>query len=174
MPFGPRVVVATTNYKGNAGDGHFEFQESFAPQPPGLYTYDPLFQCYTGDDCVGIFWRTTYINGGVKIRQVTDGTSNTFLVGEASPIDGNSAAWSSDGDWAITAVELNWDPDASGVCASPGARECWTQYRGFRSDHPSGANFANVDGSVSYITDDIEPLVYRALSTRAGGETLNP
>ena len=35
----------------------------------GLYTYNPLFQCYTGNDCVGMFWRTTYIRGGVKLRE---------------------------------------------------------------------------------------------------------
>lgn len=173
VPFGPTLSVATTCYKGNAGDGHFEFLPSFAPQPPGLYTYDPLFQCYTGDNCVGMFWRTTYIRGGVQLREVSDGTSNTFLIGEASPVDGNSAAWSSDGDWAITAIELNWDADGSGACTNSGARECWTQYRGFRSDHPGGAHFATTDGAVSFILDDIDPLTYRALSTRSQGEVFS-
>ena len=173
VPFARELNVATTCYKGNAGDGHFEFLPAFAPQPPGLFTYDPLFQCYSGNDCVGIFWRTTYIGGGVQLRQVSDGASNTFLIGEASPSDGNSAAWSSDGDWAITAVELNWDPDTSGACTVPGARECWTQLRGFRSDHPGGAYFATADGAVRFVLDEIEPLVYRALSTRSGGEIFN-
>jgi prepilin-type N-terminal cleavage/methylation domain-containing protein/prepilin-type processing-associated H-X9-DG protein len=173
VPFAAQLTVATTCYKGNAGDGHFEFLDSFAPQPPGLYTYNPLFQCYSGNDCVGIFWRTSYIRGGVKISEVTDGTSNTFLIGETSPIDGNSAAWSSDGDWAITAIELNWDIDASGACTNPGARECWTRTRGFRSFHPGGAHFAMIDGSVTFIQDDINPLTYRALSTRSRGEVFS-
>jgi prepilin-type N-terminal cleavage/methylation domain-containing protein len=170
VPFARDLRVATTCYKGNAGDGHYEFQAAFAPQPAGLYTYNPLFQCYSGNDCLGIFWRTTYIRGGVKIHEITDGASNTFLIGEASPIDGNSAAWSSDGDWGITAIELNWDIEASGACTNPGAVECWTRTRGFRSFHPGGAQFAMADASARFVQDDINPLVYRALSTRNRGE----
>jgi prepilin-type processing-associated H-X9-DG protein len=107
------------------------------------------------------------------LKEVTDGTSNTFLIGETSPIDSNSPAWSSDGDWAITAIELNWNAETSGACTNPGARECWTQYRGFRSNHPGGANFAMVDGSVTFIQDEIDPQTYRALSTRSRGETFS-
>lgn len=172
VPFASELTVATTCYKGNAGDGSFEFRPNFVAQPPGLYTYDPLLECYIGDDCVGIFWRSTYIKGGVEMREISDGTSNTFLIGESSPIDGNSAAWSSDGDWAITAIELNWNAEASGACTNPGALECWTQYRGFRSDHPGGAHFAMCDGSVTFIQDEIDPLTYRGLSTRSGGEVV--
>lgn len=172
VPFASELTVATTCYKGNAGDGHFEYGTSFVAQPAGLYTYDPEFQCYNGDDCVGIFWRTTYIRGGVEMREVTDGISNTFLIGETSPVDGNSPAWSSDADWAITAMELNWDPDQSGACTNPGAVECWGRYRGFRSDHPGGAHFATADGAVTFILDDIHPLTYRALSTRNQGEVV--
>jgi prepilin-type N-terminal cleavage/methylation domain-containing protein/prepilin-type processing-associated H-X9-DG protein len=163
------VQVATTSYKGNAGDGHFEFQPD--PQPPGFWTYDPDFQCYNGDECVGIFWRT-YIKGGVEMREIIDGTSKTILVGEASPVDGNSAAWSSDGDWAITAVEINWDYESSGFCDNLGLRECWPRMRGFRSFHPSGANFSMADGSVTFLSDSVDHLAYRAMSTKAGGEVI--
>ncbi|MEM8944359.1 MAG: DUF1559 domain-containing protein [Planctomycetota bacterium] len=173
VPFANELEVATTCYKGNAGDTAFAFQESFAPQPPGLYTYDPLFDCHTGNDCVGMLWRTTYMRGGVEMREVTDGASNTFLIGEASPVDGNSAAWSSDGDWAIASIELNWDWETSGACTNVGAAECWPRIRGFRSDHPGGAQFAMVDGSARFVQDEIEPLVYRALSTRRGGEVFS-
>jgi prepilin-type N-terminal cleavage/methylation domain-containing protein len=176
VPRAPQVVVATTSYKGNAGDGHFELVSP--PQPDGFFTYpwslnsNRGFSCYTGTDCVGVLWRATYINGGVNMRQITDGTSKTYLLGEASPIDGNSAAWSSDGDWAVTAVELNWNAGKSGFCTNPAAQECWSQYRGFRSFHPGGANFANCDGSVAFVADGINHLAYRAFSTRAGGETI--
>jgi prepilin-type processing-associated H-X9-DG protein len=37
---------------------------------------------------------------------------------------------------------------------------------GFNSRHPGGANFAMGDGSVQFITDDIDTTLYQAMSTR--------
>ncbi len=155
------------------------FQEVVAPHnsPAGFWTHSPAVHCYlAGNDCYGIFWRYTYIRGGVKMREITDGTSKTFLVGETSPEDSNSAAWSSDGDWAVTAVQLNWDWRTAGNCfdgsgnVNTGQPQCYTQMRGFRSYHPGGVNFAMVDGSVRFVSDNINHLTYRALSTKSWGE----
>jgi prepilin-type N-terminal cleavage/methylation domain-containing protein len=142
------ALVAVTCYKGNAGDGPFENVVPPHSDPAGFWTHTPRMPCYlAGNDCFGIFWRYTYLRGGVKIREITDGTSHTFLVGEASPEDANSPAWSSDGDWAVTAVQINWDWRASGNCIDSGGNttfnrpECWSQMRGFRGYHPGGVNF---------------------------------
>jgi prepilin-type N-terminal cleavage/methylation domain-containing protein/prepilin-type processing-associated H-X9-DG protein len=173
---GAPALVAVTHYKGNAGDGSFE---PASPQSPaGFWTYNPANNCYMGVDCFGIFWRTSYHRGGVKLREVSDGTSNTLLMGEASPEDGNSPAWSSDGDWAIAGVQLTWDFRTAGECLgadgspNPGLRTCWPLIRGFRSRHVGGVNFAFVDGSVRFLLDSINHATYRAMATRASDEVV--
>jgi prepilin-type N-terminal cleavage/methylation domain-containing protein len=164
--------VAVTHYKGNAGDGSFEF-----PSPPrapsGFWTYSPYIPCYiSADDCFGVFWRYTYYRNGVKLKEITDGTSNTLLIGESSPEDGNSPAWSSDGDWAVTGVELNWDWKTSGDCltaageTNPGLSRCWPQIRGFRGYHIGGVYFALADGSARFLSNNINHRMYRTLSTK--------
>jgi prepilin-type N-terminal cleavage/methylation domain-containing protein/prepilin-type processing-associated H-X9-DG protein len=170
------VLVATTCYKGNAGDAAYEMSDDVVPfnTPRGFWsgsaTY-PKASCYNSIEGFGILWRYSYFKGGVKVREITDGTSKTFLIGEASPSDGNSAAYCSDGDWGVTGVQINFDWTPYAPC-QPNA-SCWWDMRGFRSYHPGGVQFAYCDGSVRLISDNVDHTVYRGLSTRARGEIVS-
>jgi prepilin-type N-terminal cleavage/methylation domain-containing protein/prepilin-type processing-associated H-X9-DG protein len=177
---GAPVRVAVTSYKGNAGDTAFNQSDDVPPfnTPLGYWSGGPEFtasgmkmDCHYGTDCFGIFWRFTYHRGGVKMKEITDGTSHTFLVGEASPVDGNSAAWSSEGDWAVTGIGINFDWQNYAACVPAGA--CWWNMRGFRSSHPGGVQFTYADGSVRFIPDGIDHPIYRALSTRKKGDSIS-
>jgi hypothetical protein len=42
-----------------------------------------------------------------------------------------------------------------------------------RSNHPGGVNAANADGSVIFVSDNIDVVVWRAMSTMNGGETVD-
>jgi prepilin-type processing-associated H-X9-DG protein len=41
-----------------------------------------------------------------------------------------------------------------------------------RSFHAGGVNAARADGSVRWLTDNIDLATYRALHTKSGGETI--
>ena len=45
---------------------------------------------------------------------------------------------------------------------------------GFASNHTGGVNFVYMDGHVAFMSDNIDINMYRALSTRGGGEIANP
>ncbi len=62
---------------------------------------------------------------------------------------------------------LNWNlPADNPPCLMLGQ---W----GFRSRHPGGANFLFSDGSVKFIKNGVNYLVYRSLGTRASGEVIS-
>jgi prepilin-type N-terminal cleavage/methylation domain-containing protein/prepilin-type processing-associated H-X9-DG protein len=174
-------MTATTCYKGNAGDSAVDVTDDKPPfnEPVGYWSGNPdhpQSSCYNSVEGVGIFWRYSYFRGGVRMHEITDGTSSTFLIGETSPEDQSSAAFMSDDDWAVTGLPLDFDWENSGLCVDgSGALNtavCWSYMRGFRSDHPGGVQFAYADGSVHFVASDIDHPTYRALSTRSRGEIL--
>ena len=90
----------------------------------------------------------------VKLRDVTDGTSNTIMVVEAG--DANAVVWSKPDDW-----DVDPEPNLAGVFAShTGGAE-------------NGSNFGFADGSVRFIGENIKPATLRALMSRNGGEVIS-
>jgi prepilin-type N-terminal cleavage/methylation domain-containing protein/prepilin-type processing-associated H-X9-DG protein len=65
-------------------------------------------------------------------------------------------------------------PDCMGVQLGGGVKLQFTPYgwRTARSNHPGGANLLMADGSWLFVANEIDADVWRAMSTIAGGETL--
>jgi prepilin-type processing-associated H-X9-DG protein len=90
------------------------------------------------------------------------------MVGESVVAqDYHSAAFFSDGDWATCGISLNHfvEPETK-----DNLLKNWVESRGFKSMHPGGAHFVMADGSVHFVNETIDGVIYRGLSTRNGGE----
>jgi len=86
-----------------------------------------------------------------KIGKITDGTSNTSMVGEVSEM---GIPWMEPRDVDFDTYTNIGDP------------------AGFSSDHSGGAFFLFADGSVQFLSEETDPDVARSLFTRAGEEMI--
>jgi prepilin-type processing-associated H-X9-DG protein len=136
----------------------------------------------------GIF----YIDSPVRLEDVKDGTSSTFLFGErfhrdsvhdflqpkvwpeGSPL-GRVGKWGYVADprananvTLSTPVPINFRVLPDGNATMLQDRNC-----AFGSGHLGGANFAFADGSVRFLGDGTALSVLQALSTRARGEVIS-
>lgn len=151
------IPVALTSYKGVLGDSILGFP---------LSVHDgSLPDCVETGGCNGLFWRVTY-REPQRFAGVTDGLSNTLMIGEdVASHNNHSAAYYANTDWASCHAPLNYFPQ-------PPRPDDWWDVVSFRSRHPGGAQFALADGSVSFCSESIDRVLYRGLSTRAGGEVV--
>jgi hypothetical protein len=78
---------------------------------------------------------------------------------------------------ASTLIPINYDschPVNYNFSAYPGKTECnrqctWNTEFGFRSKHPSGAQFLVGDGSVHFLSDTIDMWTYQWLGHKSDG-----
>jgi prepilin-type N-terminal cleavage/methylation domain-containing protein/prepilin-type processing-associated H-X9-DG protein len=174
IPPWARGFYGMSSYGGSAGT------RSVGPGPP------PAIPGASRD---GIF----FIDSCVRLTDITDGTSNTFLFGERyhrdpefdlrqPVVSPGTAPISQIGRWGFvagaggamanvtlhTAAPINYRMPIGGDLLALNDRFC-----AFGSGHAGGANFAFADGSVRFLSDSTPLLALQALSTRAGGEVVS-
>jgi prepilin-type N-terminal cleavage/methylation domain-containing protein len=142
------VELATNNYVGVFG------------------TVDLHFVC-PGTECVGsgVF----FLNRGVRFREITDGLSQTFIVGERSSKLAPST-------WVGMVTGGEHAPARVVAVATypPNSEEQPVHYfHNFSSYHVSGTHFLAADGAVRLVGDDIDEAIYHALCTRDGEEPVD-
>jgi prepilin-type N-terminal cleavage/methylation domain-containing protein len=144
---GCRYQVAASNYVGVFGSNEL---------------HEAVEQVESGGQCLGdgVFFH----NQRIRFRQIVDGLSRTFVVGERGTKNEYYSTW------------VGVFPDAEhpparvvGVAhTAPNSDE--DHPHNFSSHHPAGANFLSGDGSVRMISDLIDQAAYHALCTRAKGD----
>lgn len=172
--------MAWSNYKGVMGSNWCWGLYPNRGTQKNCGAYWPCCDVYLtkGD---GILFRTDILYR-ITIDHVTDGTSNTFLIGEDSPYFNPQGGWPYASHAVSTCgmppnVDLNgrfgrWGDVPPPVALSSEWNTVWQNATGFHSRHPGGLQFANADTSVAFVSDGIELAVYRARSTKAGGEPI--
>jgi prepilin-type N-terminal cleavage/methylation domain-containing protein len=110
----------------------------------------------------------------VEIKQITDGLSKTIYMGEVrvgcSAHSAEGWAWSHSGNGLIsTVVPINFDSCSDNAALGCGSWETWSSALGFKSAHVGGAQFVMGDGSVHFIPDEVDMLIYNRLGGKADG-----
>ena len=124
------------------------------------------YTSYGTPECMGMFWRHGFMRP-VTIASIRDGTSRTLMAGEVRPDLDDFKVWPiGNGTASRTHAPINYQ------APEPVDPWEWRNQSGFRSTHPGGAGFVHADGHVSFLSESIATDVYRGLSTRAGGETV--
>jgi prepilin-type processing-associated H-X9-DG protein/prepilin-type N-terminal cleavage/methylation domain-containing protein len=190
VPFPPSQTSGTqlcpvTNYMMSFGDNYAVYPLSGAnpwETPPGSSPQIGWNGFWGTNNSAGTMRGfADYSTGGTaSIASVTDGTSNTVIVGEGLPLeDANNEMWGFTGSASGMTIPLNWKTAGYGpACANAFGSTDWTcrfsyANRGFKSRHPGGANFLFADGSVRFIKNSINRVTYAALGSRNGGEIVS-
>lgn len=116
-----------------------------------------------------------------SLATLTDGTSNTIMVGEVTTTENIKQGLTNDGRYPIWPSGNN-NGGCNGTAGSAAVfrfidanyfinRKVGNESNmTFGSKHPGGAQFVLGDASIRFITENIDMVVYRAAGTSAGGE----
>ncbi|MEW4452268.1 DUF1559 domain-containing protein [Bremerella sp. JC817] len=127
----------------------------------------------------------------VPFHLVSDGLSNTLLIvekaglpdpwrvgkmtGEGSPLGAelSRGAWAGFGSIQFSAFDRETGEDRGKGDASDCAVNC-NNFFGIYGFHPEGANILLCDGSVRFVTPELDGLTFARLTTRDDGQPIDP
>lgn len=122
-----------------------------------------------------------YLNSLTRLSDITDGTTNVFLIGEtrycptpSGRSDLSHASWSSsiklDSSFGVPLTFAAAMTQINSIAGSGGTIDCFNiMSRTFGSFHNGGCHFAMVDGSIRFVSENIDITIYRTVAIRGDG-----
>jgi prepilin-type N-terminal cleavage/methylation domain-containing protein/prepilin-type processing-associated H-X9-DG protein len=196
-PCSPRVDPFQIHCNGQVGglDANLVPPPLNPPTHPGYGPSASYGNTSNASLCRGIMCRGTGAVGGPKIgiAGVTDGTSNTIMLGEMLLEQAEFIRFGNSWGWAgynavsqgSTCPPINYPIDGKRIgtswsscdasCTAFGVNPAnciwnWSVTWGFKSNHSGGANFCFSDGSVRFMNQSIDHRSYQYLGARHDGQ----
>jgi len=117
-----------------------------------------------------------FMDSNIAFRDITDGTSNTILVGERAGRVGTLNYGAA--VWAATGASQHHKDHLYDVLAQTGRRINWNgnesdhRHSALSSQHPGGVQVLLCDGSVRFLSENIEAVTYNRLGQRNDGQVV--
>lgn len=129
----------------------------------------------------GIFWP----NSNTRMRDITDGSSNTFIYGEFRPSIMSDVGWGSNGScydnrcspW-VRGITLEGSGAVKVMRYGPNQVFPKTAYASdwtvlpFSSQHVGGVHMLNTDGSVVFVSENVDINVWRYRGSVSDGQVI--
>jgi prepilin-type processing-associated H-X9-DG protein len=112
-----------------------------------------------------------FLNSRLRLAEIEDGTSSTIFLGEVLHPDALGWASGTRASLRNTGTFDGMTAPIANPLATPANSILYVG--GFGSWHTGGANFAFGDGSVRFMSCNMDPIVYTKLGSRADGQMLD-
>ncbi len=182
-PFGSPLSVARSDYAINGGASHalvFPGPSSLKKGDDSNWWQSDGTATTDVDDFTGI----SHLRKGISLKNIEDGTSNTYLVGEKHIASKHYSSGLSPGDDASMYAGYSFNVHRFTATSSftgeilhfpPLQDESENNahdfsFARFGSAHPNGFNIAFCDGSVHWVEFEITPEIHRRLGHRMDGK----
>jgi len=116
-----------------------------------------------------------FLGVGVRLAEITDGTTNTFLVMEAAHSKNQSWLPANKGAnhfiWVHHPSQGYVQARTNGNLPSP-PNDTQQNTRSSSSGHPGGVNATMCDGHIVFVSNNVDQLTWQFTFSRLGGETI--